>query len=68
MTNGFSLIDLKGISEPVSKLIDSVSKGMGVLYAPRGKIKAAKAEAEAMVILAEAKQKVDEITYGFSNG
>jgi len=62
MTEGFSLIDLKGASEPLTKLIDSVSKGIGALYEPAGKIRNAKAEAKAMLILAEAQEQVDTIT------
>ncbi|WP_392887801.1 DUF2806 domain-containing protein [Pseudomonas migulae] len=61
MTEGFSLIDLKGVSEPLTKLIESVSKGIGVLYEPTGKIRNAKAEAEAMLILAEAGEKVESV-------
>lgn len=61
MTEGFSLIDLKGVSEPLTKLIESVSKGIGVLYEPTGKIRNAKAEAEAMLIMAEAGEKVESV-------
>lgn len=62
MTDGFSLIDLKGISEPLTKLIDSVSRGIGTLYEPTGKVRNAKAEAKAMLILAEANEKIDPLT------
>lgn len=34
---GFSLVDMKGISEPLTKLIDSVSKGIGLIYEPTKK-------------------------------
>lgn len=61
MTEGFSLVNLKGISEPLTKLIDSVSKGIGTLYEPAGKIRNAKAEAKAMLILAEANEQVEAI-------
>nr|WP_314642365.1 DUF2806 domain-containing protein [uncultured Pseudomonas sp.] len=62
MTEGFSLIDLKGVSEPLTKLIESVCKGIGALYEPTGKIRNAKAEAKAMLILAEAGAQVDSVT------
>lgn len=62
MSDGFSLIDLKGVSKPITKLIESVSKGIGALYEPTGKVRNAKAEAKAMVILAEAKEKLDATT------
>ncbi|WP_341782795.1 DUF2806 domain-containing protein [Pseudomonas putida] len=63
MANDFSLIDLKGLSEPLTKLVDSVSKGIGVLYEPIAKVRNAKADAASMLILADAKEKVDELTY-----
>lgn len=62
MPDEISLIDLKGISEPLTKLIDSVSKGIGALYEPTGKVRNAKAEAKSMLILAEASDRVDSLT------
>ncbi|CAI8825095.1 DUF2806 domain-containing protein [Pseudomonas sp. IT-P395] len=62
MADGLSLIDLKGVSEPLTKLIESVSKGIGALYEPTGKVRNAKAEAKAMLILAKAGEKVDSVT------
>lgn len=59
---GFSIVDLKGISEPLTKLIDSVSKGIGAIYEPVGKIRNARAEAKAMKILAEAEGESKEIS------
>jgi len=59
---GISLVDLKGISEPITKLIESVSKGIGAIYAPVAKVRDAKAEAKSMVIMAEAKNLVSEIS------
>jgi hypothetical protein len=41
-----SLIDLKALSEPANKLIDSVSSAIGILYEPRRKKRDAKAEIE----------------------
>jgi hypothetical protein len=60
--SGFSLVDLNGISEPLTKFIDSVSRGIGAIYEPTGKVRNAKAESKAMLILAEAKSKSNEIT------
>ena len=59
--SGFSLLDLKGISEPITKLIESVSKGIGTIYEPTKTVRNAKAEAKAMLIEAEAKQGMSEI-------
>lgn len=59
-SSGFSLIDLKGISEPLTKLIDSVSKGIGAIYEPTQKVRNAKAEAKTMTILAEAETSVKD--------
>ncbi|MEY9333164.1 hypothetical protein ABH911_003475 [Pseudomonas protegens] len=62
MSDGFSLIDLKGISKPITKLIDSVSKGIGAIYEPVSKVRNAKAEAKAMLILAEAQNAVGDVS------
>ncbi|QVI72201.1 DUF2806 domain-containing protein [Pseudomonas syringae] len=61
MAEGFSLVDLKGVSEPITKLIESVSKGIGALYEPVGKVRSAKAEARSKIILAEADIAVDSV-------
>src|SRR6267142_1327799 len=47
-------IDTKGLAEPLTKLIDCVSKGIGTAYEPTAIIKKAKAESEASLILANA--------------
>ncbi|WGO91833.1 DUF2806 domain-containing protein [Pseudomonas viciae] len=62
MSEGFSLVDLKGISEPLTKLIETVSKGVGAIYEPMGKVRNAKAEAKAMLILAEANNEVSQVS------
>ncbi len=59
--SGFSLIDLKGISEPLTKLVESVAKGIGVWYGPTAKVRNAKAQAKEMLILAEAHAQVDQL-------
>jgi hypothetical protein len=49
-----SVVNTKSLSEPLSKLIESVSSGIGVLYEPRRIKKRAKTEAKAAITLAEA--------------
>jgi hypothetical protein len=46
-------IDVKGLSEPITKLVECVSRGIGNLYEPIGKIRDAKASAQAGLILAQ---------------
>ncbi|PKO54323.1 MAG: hypothetical protein CVU26_02485 [Betaproteobacteria bacterium HGW-Betaproteobacteria-2] len=48
-----SIIDLKGISEPASKLIEAVSNAIGAVYAPTHLRRMAKAQADADIIQAE---------------
>lgn len=48
-------VDLKGISKPVTKLIESVCKGIGKLYEPTAIRRNAKAKADAALILAQGK-------------
>jgi len=52
------LVDLKGLSEPITKLVEVVSKGIGTLYAPFGTVRQAKADAKSKTILAEADAKI----------
>lgn len=59
--NGFSLIDQKGLSEPVTKLVDTVSSGVGILYEPTRIRRKARAEADAAIILARGDEKVQEV-------
>ncbi|RON69712.1 DUF2806 domain-containing protein [Pseudomonas fluorescens] len=54
MSNEFSLIDFKALSEPITKLIESVSKGIGSFYEPIGKIRNAKADVKIAKLLAKA--------------
>ncbi len=49
-----SLFDLRGLSKPVSKLIDAVSQCFGTLYEPRKIRRKAKAEADAKLLLTKA--------------
>ena len=48
-----SLIDLKALSEPACKLIDAVSNTIGVLYEPTRIRRKAKAESDAILIMAK---------------
>ncbi|HEX6899785.1 MAG TPA: DUF2806 domain-containing protein [Thermoanaerobaculia bacterium] len=49
------------LTEPLSKLIETVGNGIGILYEPRRILKKAKAEAEALKISTEGKLQVQEI-------
>ncbi|WP_163934362.1 DUF2806 domain-containing protein [Paraferrimonas sp. SM1919] len=51
-----SLIDFKALSEPACKLIDAVSSSIGVVYEPTRIRRKAKAEAEALVIMAKGEE------------
>jgi len=57
----FSLVDLKALSEPVTKLIEAVRSAVGILYEPTRTRRQAKAEADAAIILAENQTEVREI-------
>lgn len=59
--SNFSLIDLKGLSEPASKLIDAVRSAVGILYEPTQIRRKAKAEVDASVVLAEGETKIRDI-------
>jgi hypothetical protein len=54
MGDKFSLIDLKALSEPACKLIETVGYAIGALYEPTRIVRKAKAEAKAMKVQAEA--------------
>jgi hypothetical protein len=56
-------LDLKPLSEPLKKLIDSISKGIGRAYKPTGIVREAKAQAEANLILARAKAEEQDIAF-----
>ena len=46
------IVNLEKLSEPLTKLVEVISKGVGTLYAPFGTIRQAKADAEATIIVA----------------
>ena len=56
-----NLINMKGASKAFIALIDAVSRGIGVLYEPTHIKRVAKADAEAMLIRAEAEKKKETI-------
>lgn len=62
MTDDYQMINLKGISKPITKLINSVSKGIGTLYEPIGTVRNTKAEAKSIKILAEIIKDLDDKT------
>lgn len=53
--------DFAGLSEPLTKLVESVSSAVGVIYEPRRIRKRAEAEADAMIALAEGEIQVEEL-------
>jgi len=63
MVNHMSLInvDLKGLSEPATKLIEKVSSAIGVLYEPRQIRKKAQAEADAKKITSLANIEISDL-------
>ena len=56
-----SLKDLAGLSQPLTKLIETAGKGIGTLYEPTGIRRKAKAEADALVTQAEGEAAANEI-------
>ena len=59
----FSLVDLGRISKPACKLIDAISSAAGILYEPTRIRRRAKAEADAMIVLAEARGQAQDIEW-----
>jgi hypothetical protein len=60
---GFSLLNLGDLTTPLTKLIETVSDGVGVLYEPKRIREKAKAEADASIIKAEADAEIRVINY-----
>jgi len=56
-------LDLKALSEPISKLIESISSAIGVLYEPTRIIRKAKAEAKANLIRAEGEYNLQSLEH-----
>lgn len=63
MTSDNPLFDLKSLTEPVSKLIETIGNGIGIVYEPTRIRRKAKAEAEALQILADGSSKAAEVTW-----
>lgn len=57
-TNVDSLVDLSGLTRPLTKLVEVTASGVGTLYAPFGTVRQAKADARAKIILAQANSEV----------
>lgn len=60
-SSSFSLVDLKGLSEPAAKMIEAISAATGAIYEPTRIRRRAKAEADALILRAEAEREVEEI-------
>jgi hypothetical protein len=56
--SNISLIDLGKLSEPATKLIDTVANAVGVTYEPTRVRRKAKAEADATIIIAKSHQEI----------
>ncbi|MEE9129357.1 MAG: DUF2806 domain-containing protein [Phycisphaerales bacterium] len=54
----FAVVDVGKLSKPITKLIESVSGAVGAVYEPRRIRRKAKAEADAMIIFADAEIEV----------
>lgn len=63
----FSLIDLKALSEPASKLIEAVKDAIGLLYEPSHLRRMAKAEADAAIIKFEGDIKLQGLAHRASD-
>lgn len=61
MSNGFSLVDLKGIAEPAKVLIEKISDAIGGYYRPTQIKRVAQAEAEAELIRTEGEIQANEL-------
>jgi len=48
------IVNLEKLSEPLTKLVEVISNGVGTLYAPFGTVRKAKADAKARIIIARA--------------
>lgn len=58
-----SLNDLKALSEPVSKLIDAVSKAIGILYEPTRIRRKSKAIADSAILLEQTQNEIKQIRH-----
>ena len=58
---GFSLVNLGELSKPITKLVESISDGIGAWWKPHGIRREAKAEAEAATIKAKAEIEIQQL-------
>jgi hypothetical protein len=58
-----SLVDLSSVSKPMTKLIESVSAAIGVIYEPTRVSRKARADAEAIIILGSADAELRDILH-----
>lgn len=61
MAEGFSLVDLGKLAEPINTLITKIANAAGVLYEPTRIRKKAQAEADAALIAAANQLKIDDL-------
>ena len=62
MAEGFSLVDLGKLAEPINTLITKIADAAGVLYEPTRIRKKAQAEADAALIAATNQLKIDDLS------
>ncbi len=65
---GIEIHDIIGLSKPLEKLIDTVSKGLGTFYAPIGVKRMARAKANEMEIISEAFSNNIELPATYKDG
>jgi hypothetical protein len=64
-----SIVDgIKALTQPITKLIEVISKGIGILYEPKNIRKIAKAKAEEIEIIGEAARKNLDLPLQYSDG
>lgn len=61
MGDGFSLVDLSGLSQPVNTLIEKISDAIGAIYQPRQMVRLAKAQVKADRIKAIGEIELDDL-------
>lgn len=55
--------DILGLSQPLTKLVETIARGVGIVYEPTHKKRMAKATAEEIQIIANECQKKFTISY-----
>lgn len=67
-SNGFNVGDLVGLSEPLKKLIEVVSSGIGKVYEPTNIRRTAKAKADEIKLISDALIQNNMLPTNYSNG